>query len=72
VPYPNDRRKSRGTDDGDTEALSPAYLAMLVACGGEVREADRMTLPGGSKGQRSYGRRKDDLAALGRRKTDTV
>jgi len=58
MPYPNDRRKSSGDDDG--EALSPEYLAMLVACGGDVREGDRAALRG-ADGERRYGRRKGDV-----------
>ena len=38
MPYPNDRR--RGARDGD-EALLPEFLAVLMACGGEVRASDR-------------------------------
>ena len=38
MPYPNDRRKHQAEAD---EVLSPEYLAMLIACGGEVRAADR-------------------------------
>ena len=37
MPYPNDRRKHQAEAD---EVLSPEYLAMLIACGGEVRAAD--------------------------------
>jgi hypothetical protein len=38
VPYPNDRRKHSADTE---ESLSPEFLAMLVACGGEVRAEDR-------------------------------
>lgn len=43
MPYPNDRRKSHRAPD---EALSPEYLAMLVVCGGEVRQSDLSALTG--------------------------
>jgi len=56
-PYPNDRRKHRADPD---EVLSPEYLAMLIACGGEVRDADRMA-HGERQMQQRHGRRKDDL-----------
>jgi len=56
VPYPNDRRKNPVEAD---EVLSPEYLAMLIACGGEVRAADRNA--GSAQMQRRHGRRKDDL-----------
>lgn len=36
--YPNDRRKQ---DTDPDESLSPEFLAILVACGGEVRVEDR-------------------------------
>jgi hypothetical protein len=57
VPYPNDRRKSHAEAD---EVLSPEYLAMLIACGGEVRAGDHETRRGAQFEQR-HGRRKDDL-----------
>ncbi len=56
-PYPNDRRKHQADPD---EVLSPEYLAMLIACGGEVRDADRMA-NGERQMQQRHGRRKDDL-----------
>ena len=56
MPYPNDRRKSEA--DGD-EVVSPEFLAMLVACGGEVRAGDRPPMPEAE--QRQLGRRKSDL-----------
>jgi hypothetical protein len=56
VPYPNERRKDHAEAD---EVLSPEYLAMLIACGGEVRAADRHALRGPP--ERRHGRRKDDL-----------
>jgi hypothetical protein len=55
LPYPNDRRKHR--PEGD-EVLSPEYLAMLIASGGEVRASDR---DAARERPRNYGRRKDDL-----------
>ncbi|MEO8525394.1 MAG: hypothetical protein ABI460_11795 [Caldimonas sp.] len=60
MPYPNDRRKK--AYELDDEALSPEYLAMLVACGGEVRTADRAALRE-AETERRYGRRKDDFVA---------
>jgi hypothetical protein len=56
-PYPNDRRKHQADPD---EVLSPEYLAMLIACGGEVRDADRLA-DGHRQMQQRHGRRKDDL-----------
>ena len=57
MPYPNDRRKHQAEAD---EILSPEYLAMLIACGGEVRATDRNLNRQGQMQQR-HGRRKDDL-----------
>ncbi|MCE9658958.1 MAG: hypothetical protein K8R60_10390 [Burkholderiales bacterium] len=57
MPYPNDRRKHQVEAD---EVLSPEYLAMLIACGGEVRATDREGSRHGQMQQR-HGRRKDDL-----------
>ena len=57
MPYPNDRRKQR--PEGD-EVLSPEYLAMLIAGGGEVRTSDRDAARQRA-GSQHYGRRKDDL-----------
>ena len=57
MPYPNERRKNQVEAD---EVLSPEYLAMLIACGGEVRATDRDTARHGQMQQR-HGRRKDDL-----------
>jgi hypothetical protein len=57
MPYPNDRRKADKLGD---EALSPEYLAMLVACGGEVRQGDRSALLRSTDERRNYGRRRDD------------
>ncbi len=62
MPYPNDRRKS--APDGEAETLSPEFLAMLVACGGEVREGDRAALTH-ADGERRYGRRKGDPVGSG-------
>ena len=62
MPYPNDRRKNPPATD-DVETLSPEYLAMLVACGGEVRSEDRAVLREAA-GERRYGRRKGDLAPM--------
>ena len=56
MPYPNDRRKHAADPD---EELSPEFLAMLVACGGEVRAEDRSTLSEGSAGMQRR-RRADD------------
>ncbi len=39
---PEDKRHDRRHASDD---LSPEYLAMLVLCGGEVRESDRAELP---------------------------
>lgn len=61
MPYPNDRRKNPPGAD-DVETLSPEYLAMLVACGGEVRSEDRALLRGAGS-ERRYGRRKGDIDA---------
>ncbi len=61
MPYPNDRRRNPpGVDD--VETLSPEYLAMLVACGGEVRSGDHALLREAGS-ERRYGRRKGDLDA---------
>jgi hypothetical protein len=57
VPYPNDRRKHQADPN---EVLSPEYLAMLIACGGEVREAD-LEQARRRPQQPRHGRRKDDL-----------
>ena len=57
MPYPNDRRKHQVDAD---EILSPEYLAMLIACGGEVRASDR-DAASRRQMQQHYGRRKDDL-----------
>ena len=59
MPYPNDRRKNPPGAD-DVETLSPEYLAMLVACGGEVRSGDRAALREAGS-ERRYGRRKGDI-----------
>ena len=59
MPYPNDRRKTAPQGD-DGETLSPEFLAMLVACGGEVRAEDRAALREMGS-ERQYGRRKGDL-----------
>ena len=56
MPYPNDRRKSEADSD---DALSPEFLAVLVACGGEVRAGDRAAMPEAE--QRRFGRRKEDV-----------
>ena len=61
MPYPNDRRKHQVEAD---EVLSPEYLAMLIACGGEVRAADRDAARGAQM-ERRHGRRKDDLPLPG-------
>ena len=56
MPYPNDRRKHSADTE---ETLSPEFLAMLVACGGEVRADDRpAVLEAGV--ERRRGRRADD------------
>lgn len=57
MPYPNDRRKHQADPD---EVLSPEYLAMLIACGGEVRSGDHGASQERQMQQR-HGRRKDDL-----------
>ncbi|MEO5883160.1 MAG: hypothetical protein ABIQ06_12150 [Caldimonas sp.] len=57
MPYPNDRRKHQAEAD---EVLSPEYLAMLIACGGEVR-ANGRDLASQQHMQQRHGRRKDDL-----------
>ena len=57
MPYPNDRRKHQADPN---EVLSPEYLAMLIACGGEVRESD-VARAGERPLQPRHGRRKDDL-----------
>jgi len=41
VSEPNDRRGARPEDD---EPLSPELVALLLVCGGEVRESDRELL----------------------------
>ena len=61
MQYPNDRRKNQVEVD---EVLSPEYLAMLIACGGEVRAADRDAARGAQM-ERRHGRRKDDLPLPG-------
>ena len=67
MPYPNDRRK--GGDNRDDAFLSPEYLAMLVACGGEVRASDREVLQHAGI-ERRHGRRKDDLPMPGNESGD--
>ena len=57
MPYPNERRKHAADPD---DVLSPEFLAMLVACGGEVRAEDRPTMPGTGTERRR--RRADDDA----------
>lgn len=57
MPYPNDRRKSEADSD---DAVSPEFLAVLVACGGEVRAGDRPPMPEAER--RQFGRRKSDVA----------
>lgn len=57
MPYPNDRRKS--APPGDDEVLSAEFLAMLVVCGGEVRQGDRAVL-NEAEGERRHRRRKTD------------
>ena len=57
MPYPNDRRKSEAESD---EVVSPEFLAMLMACGGEVRATDRPAMPEAER--RQFGRRKNDAA----------
>jgi len=42
VNDPNDRRAEEA---GPSEVLSPEYLAVLVVCGGTVRESDWEHLP---------------------------
>ena len=56
MPYPNDRRKSEADSD---DALSPEFLAVLMACGGEVRAGDRATMAEAER--RQFGRRKSDV-----------
>jgi hypothetical protein len=58
MPYPNDRRKH---DADAVDSLSPEYLAMLVACGGEVRAEDRPASSGAGT-ERRQRRRADDQA----------
>ena len=62
VTYPNDRRKSQ-RDSNDDDALSPEYMAMLVACGGDVRAGDRAALPERAI-ERRLVRRVDDAAPV--------
>lgn len=57
MPYPNDRRKHR--PEGE-EVLSPDYVAMLIAAGGEVRASD-LDAARERRQNQGYGRRKDDL-----------
>ncbi|MEP7300905.1 MAG: hypothetical protein ABI699_05205 [Caldimonas sp.] len=66
MPYPNDRRKN--ADDLVDEALSPEFLAMLLACGGEVREGDRAVLREVSTDRRA-GRRRSDPPSSGSEQT---
>ena len=62
MPYPNDRRKN--VPAGDDEVLSPEFLAMLMVCGGEVRQSDRAGLTK-TDGELRYGRRKGDRVGSG-------
>ena len=55
MTYPNDRRKH---EPEAVEMLSPEYLAMLLACGGEVRAEDRSSLSSPQGQDRR--RRRDD------------
>jgi len=56
MPYANERRKPAHEP---ADELSPEFVAMLVLCGGEVRESDRAEFcpPGG---ERNFGRRSED------------
>ncbi|MGZ5203596.1 MAG: hypothetical protein ACXWIQ_01385 [Caldimonas sp.] len=60
MAYPNDRRKHTGEED----ELSPEYVAVLLACGGEVRESDKAALRG-PEVERRRSRRKDDPEPAG-------
>lgn len=62
MQYPNDRRKN--APGSDEEVLSPEFLAMLVVCGGEIRQGDRDVLTQADGGRR-HGRRKSDLIGTG-------
>jgi hypothetical protein len=42
MPHPEDRRSPEHTSDDE---FSPEYLAMLVVCGGKVRDSDWSVLP---------------------------
>lgn len=42
MPDPGDRRSPEHTSDTE---FSPEYLAMLVVCGGNVRDSDWSVLP---------------------------
>ena len=55
MTYPNDRRKHEPQLE---ELLSPEYVAMLLACGGEVRAEDRSALSA-PQGQNRRRRRED-------------
>ncbi len=57
MPYPNERRKHAADPD---DVLSPEFLAMLVACGGEVRAEDRPTMTGAGGPERRRRRADDD------------
>jgi hypothetical protein len=56
VSKPNDRRCSCPEDD---EPLSAELVALLLVCGGEVRESDRELLDG-SQDRDPFDRRRPD------------
>lgn len=60
MPYLNDRRKHVADPD---EALSPEFLAMLVACGGEVRAEDRQAVSQAGVEQNLRRRADDDAGS---------
>ncbi len=60
MSYPNDRRKNPVEAE---EVLSPEYLAMLIASGGEVGAGNRGAAPS-SEPERRHQRRKSDLEGL--------
>jgi hypothetical protein len=59
VPYPKERRRNGALHE---ETLSAEYLALLMACGGEVRAEDRAATPGIAV-ERRRRRRADDVLA---------
>ena len=64
----------RLADRDSDDALSPEILALLVTCGGEIRESDRAALPEGRidsvPDRRHHDRRSHDRRGEDRRQED--